>query len=143
MPAIIEADDDGMYVLKFRGAGQGPRALVAELVSGEIARALGLPVPEIVFVKLDVEHPGLDLPTLHRHLDAIRRVCAGGADAGPIGLLPQRARLHWLTARRSALIQTSTVHMGRCGDMDAIVDHLMDRMVRVRPLSAARDTPRR
>jgi len=55
MPAIVEADDDGMYVLKFRGAGQGPRALVAELVSGEIARALGLPVPEIVFIELDAE----------------------------------------------------------------------------------------
>ena len=54
MPAIVEADDDNMYVLKFRGAGQGPRALVAELVSGEIARALGLPIPEIVFVELDV-----------------------------------------------------------------------------------------
>ena len=53
MPAIVEADDDGLYVLKFRGAGQGPRALVAELLSGEIARALGLPVPEIVFVDLD------------------------------------------------------------------------------------------
>ena len=46
LPAIVEADDDGMYVLKFRGAGQGARALVAELVSGEIARALGLPIPE-------------------------------------------------------------------------------------------------
>src|SRR5467141_1664386 len=53
LPAIVEADDDGLYVLKFRGAGQGPRALVAELVSGEIARALGLPVPEIVFAELD------------------------------------------------------------------------------------------
>jgi hypothetical protein len=53
LPAIVEADDDGMYVLKFRGAGQGARALVAELVSGEIARALGLPVPEIVFAELD------------------------------------------------------------------------------------------
>jgi hypothetical protein len=53
LPAIVEADDDGMYVLKFRGAGQGPRALIAELISGEIARALGLPVPEIVFVELD------------------------------------------------------------------------------------------
>ena len=53
MPAIVEADDDGMYVLKFRGAGQGPRALIAELVSGEIARALGLLVPEIVFAELD------------------------------------------------------------------------------------------
>jgi len=55
LPAIIEADDDGMYVLKFRGAGQGPKALVAELVAGEIARAVGLPVPEIVFVDLDAE----------------------------------------------------------------------------------------
>src|SRR5690606_40282853 len=54
MQAIVEADDDNMYVLKFRGAGQGPRALVAELVSGEIARALDLPIPEIVFVELDV-----------------------------------------------------------------------------------------
>jgi hypothetical protein len=55
LPAIIEADDDGMYVLKFRGAGQGPKALIAELVAGEIARAAGLPVPEIVFVDLDPE----------------------------------------------------------------------------------------
>jgi hypothetical protein len=53
LPAIVEADDDGMYVLKFRGAGQGPKALIAELVAGEIGRALGLPVPEIVFVELD------------------------------------------------------------------------------------------
>src|SRR6185295_6957802 len=55
LPAIIEADDDGMYVLKFRGAGQGPRALIAELVAGEIARAAGLPVPEIVLAELDPE----------------------------------------------------------------------------------------
>lgn len=53
LPAIVEADDDGTYVLKFRGAGQGPKALIAELVAGEIARALGLRVPEIVFVDLD------------------------------------------------------------------------------------------
>src|SRR5882672_848661 len=55
LPAVIEADDDGMYVLKFRGAGQGRKALIAELVAGEIARAAGLPVPEIVFVQLDPE----------------------------------------------------------------------------------------
>lgn len=53
LPAIVEGDDDGTYVVKFRGAGQGPRALIAELVSGELARALGLPVPEIVFAELD------------------------------------------------------------------------------------------
>src|ERR1043166_3078556 len=55
LPAIVEADDDGMYVLKFHGAGQGPKALIAELVAGEVARAAGLPVPEIVFVELDPE----------------------------------------------------------------------------------------
>ena len=55
LPAIVEADDDGLYVLKFRGAGQGARALIAELLAGEIARALGLPVPELVFAELDRE----------------------------------------------------------------------------------------
>ena len=55
LPAIVEADDDGLYVLKFRGAGQGPRALVAELVAGELARACGLPVPEIVFARIDAD----------------------------------------------------------------------------------------
>lgn len=53
MPALIEADDDFMYVLKFRGAGQGVKALIAELLTGEIARLLGLKVPEIVFAELD------------------------------------------------------------------------------------------
>lgn len=52
LPAVVEADDDGTYVIKFRGAGQGPKALIAELVSGEIARALGLPIPELVFADL-------------------------------------------------------------------------------------------
>lgn len=55
LPAIVEADDDGLYVLKFRGAGHGARALVAELVAGEIGRVLGLPVPEIVLAVLDPE----------------------------------------------------------------------------------------
>src|SRR3984893_17261935 len=55
LPAIIEADDDGLYVLKFRGAGQGPKALIAELLAGEIGRAAGLPVPEIVFVDLPAD----------------------------------------------------------------------------------------
>jgi len=55
LPAIVEADDDGMYVLKFVGAGQGARALIAELVAGEIARTLGLAVPEIVYAYLDPE----------------------------------------------------------------------------------------
>ncbi|GGC60334.1 hypothetical protein GCM10011387_12450 [Pedobacter quisquiliarum] len=53
MPALAEADDEFLYVLKFRGAGQGIKALIAELIGGEIARALGFRVPELVFANLD------------------------------------------------------------------------------------------
>jgi hypothetical protein len=53
LPAIIEADDGQSWVLKFRGAGQGQKALIAELIAGELARALGLPVPELALVELD------------------------------------------------------------------------------------------
>ncbi len=53
LPAIAEADDDFKYVLKFRGAGHGTKALIAELIGGEMARLLGLPVPELVFANLD------------------------------------------------------------------------------------------
>jgi hypothetical protein len=53
LPGVVEADDLGTYVVKFRGAGQGPKALVAEVISGELARRLGLPVPELAVVHLD------------------------------------------------------------------------------------------
>lgn len=53
LPAVVEADDSQLYVMKFVGAGQGVKALIAELVAGEIARALDLPIPEMVFLTLD------------------------------------------------------------------------------------------
>jgi hypothetical protein len=53
LPGLVEADDDGLYVIKFRGAGQGPRALVAEVIVGELARALGFAVPDLVTIELD------------------------------------------------------------------------------------------
>jgi hypothetical protein len=53
LPAIVEADDLGLYVVKFRGAGQGVLALAAELIAGEICRSLGLRIPELVFIELD------------------------------------------------------------------------------------------
>ena len=74
LPAIVEADDEGMYVLKFRGAGQGPKALIAELVAGEIARAAGLPVPEIVFIELD---PDLARTEPDREIQDLIKASAG------------------------------------------------------------------
>jgi hypothetical protein len=53
LPGLVEADDDGLYVLKFRGAGQGPKALVAEVIAAGLASALGLAVPEFVLVEVD------------------------------------------------------------------------------------------
>ena len=55
LPGLVEADDDGLYVVKFRGAGQGLKALVAEVVVGQLAGAVGLPVPELVFVEISPE----------------------------------------------------------------------------------------
>lgn len=55
LPAIVEADDDGLYVVKFRGAGQGPRALVAEVLAGEIGRALGLRIPELAVIDVPAD----------------------------------------------------------------------------------------
>jgi hypothetical protein len=60
LPGLVEADDDGLYVVKFRGAAQGPKALVAEVIAGEVGRALGLPVPELVLVDVDPALGGLD-----------------------------------------------------------------------------------
>lgn len=74
--------------------------------------------------------PTLDLDQVRRLLGAIDAICRGGADAGPIGRLPARARFHWLTAQRSAIVQTSPVHTGKCGDLDATLERLLQRMVR-------------
>jgi hypothetical protein len=73
---------------------------------------------------------GLDLSVFRAALDAIAAVCAGGAAAGPIGRMPLRERFHWLVAPRSTSIQTSAVHTGRCADLDAALESLLDRMVR-------------
>jgi hypothetical protein len=86
-------------------------------------------------VELDAERlaaldPAFDRETVERHLSAILRICEGGEQAGPIGLLPQRARFHWLVAPRSTIIQTSPVHTGFCEDGDRMLEHLFGTMVR-------------
>lgn len=74
--------------------------------------------------------PSVDLPTVKRHLDAIRIVCRGGEEAGAIGRLSPRERFHWLVAPRSTMIQVSPVHTGRCGDPAAALERLLETMVR-------------
>lgn len=73
--------------------------------------------------------PHVDVDTVQRHLDAIVRICRGDADGGPIAALPARARFHWLTARRSSIIQVSPVHTGRTLEPDVLCTRLLARMV--------------
>lgn len=73
--------------------------------------------------------PAIDLETVQRHLDGFAAICAGADHAGPIARLPQRARFHWLTAPRSAIIQTSPAHPGRCGDPEVALGRLLAKMV--------------
>jgi hypothetical protein len=80
--------------------------------------------------RLNALAPGIDLALVEGHLDVIPKVCAGGADAGPIGGLSQRERFHWLVAPRSTIIQTSPVHSGVHHDLDAALQGLFERLVR-------------
>ncbi len=89
---------------------------------------------ELDEARLHALDPWADAALVHRHLNAIAAICAGLEQGGPIARLPHRARFHWLTARRSSIIQTSPVHTGRCPDMGAMLEHLMQRMVRPLPL---------
>jgi hypothetical protein len=72
----------------------------------------------------------LDVASIRTHLATIPAICRGGEQAGPIGRLSQRERFHWLVAPRSAVIQTSPVHTGYCKDPTAVLEHLLDTMVR-------------
>lgn len=88
---------------------------------------------ELDEARLRALDPGVDLDEVRRHLATFPAICRGGLQAAPIGLLPARARFHWLTAKRSSLIQTSAVHTGRSRDLGATVEHLLATMVRVAP----------
>jgi hypothetical protein len=72
----------------------------------------------------------IDLESIRIHLASIPAICAGGAQAGPIGLLTPRQRFDWLIAPRSTIIQTSAAHTGSCDDPAAALEHLLDTMVR-------------
>ena len=98
-----------------------------------------LSCPDVAFLEARIEldearllvfDPALDLDAVRAHLDTIPVTCRGGAEAGPIGALPQRARFHWLVAPRSTIIQMSPVHTGRTDDPAATLERLLERMVR-------------
>lgn len=81
--------------------------------------------------RLEALYPVADEAELNEHLDAIIRICQGGEAAGPIGMLSQAERFHWLVAPRSTVVQTSAVHSGLCDDPARALEHLMATMVRL------------
>jgi hypothetical protein len=85
---------------------------------------------EIDEARLHALDPTVDLATVREHLATIPAICAGGKAAGALAGLSRRERFDWLTAPRSALIQTSAVHSGRCADAEAVIEHLLRTMVR-------------
>jgi Protein of unknown function (DUF3037) len=87
----------------------------------------GIELDEARVLALD---PNADLAGIRAALDAIPLICAGGAAAGALGRLSTRERFHWLVAPRSASVQTSPVHSGRCSSLDATLEHLLRTMVR-------------
>jgi hypothetical protein len=89
--------------------------------------AAGIELDEARLRALDA---GVSIEAVRAHLASIPLICAGGAEAGPIGLLSRRERFHWLVAPRSTIIQISPVHTGRCTDISGTLQHLLDRMVR-------------
>ncbi len=102
---------------------------VGAIVSSDAAAFLEARI-ELDRDRLRALDPGIDLTVVEAGLAAIPAICAGGAAAGAIGLLPLRERFHWLVAPRSTCIQTSSVHTGRGSDLQAALEMLVERMVR-------------
>ena len=115
-----------------------PRVERAEFVNAGVIlicsakRFLGARI-ELDAARIAAVDPSADIDAIARHLEPIPRICVGGEDAGPIGLLSPRARFDWLVAPRSTIVQTSPVHSGLAEDCDEALERLMDRMVRVSP----------
>jgi len=92
--------------------------------SGYLQAAMALPE-----ARLRALDPDVDLDMIHRHLGSIVAICAGHPAGGPIAQLPMRARFHWLTAKRSSVIQMSPVHTGLSTHTDDALKRIMARMV--------------
>ena len=99
------------------------------ILSCDIERILEarIELDESALLTLDA---GVDLDQVRSSLAAIPMICAGGAAAGVIGKLSARERFHWLVSPKSTIVQTSPVHTGRCSDLAATLEHLIDKMIR-------------
>jgi hypothetical protein len=99
------------------------------IMSCDVERVLQarIELDEAALLALDTD---VDLDVVRSTLAAIPAICAGGADAGPIGKLSARERFHWLVSPKSTIVQTSPVHTGQCSDLHAALEHLMNRMIR-------------
>jgi hypothetical protein len=99
------------------------------ILSCDIERILQacIELDETALLALDA---GVDLALVRSTLATIPAICAGGADAGPIGKLSARERFHWLVAPKSTIVQTSPVHTGQCSDLGRALEHLMNQMIR-------------
>ena len=112
-----------------------PRVERGEMIN--VGVVLSCPAGDYLDAGVEVDEPRRraldakqDIDAIRAHLASIPAICRGGADAGPIGSLPQRNRFHWLVSPRSTIIQMSPVHTGRTGNPAAALDKLMDTMVR-------------
>ena len=120
-----------------------PRVEREEFINAGVL--LSCPAQDFLEARIELDEPRLlaldptvDLASVQANLASIPRICAGGADAGPIGRLSTRERFHWLVAPRSTMIQTSAVHTGRCEDPRQAIEHLLATMVRRAPPASKR-----
>ena len=112
-----------------------PKVERAEFVN--VGVIVSCPERDLLLARIELDErrlmaldPTLDLEAVQTHLAAIPTICAGGEQAGPIGRLSQRERFYWLVAPRSTIIQTSPTHTGSASDLDAVVERLLQTMVR-------------
>jgi hypothetical protein len=112
-----------------------PKVERAEFVNAGVI--VSCPELDVLLAKIELDEqrllaldPTLDLESVQTHLAAIPTICLGGEEAGPIGRLPPRERFYWLVAPRSTVIQMSPTHTGSARDLEAVVERLLETMVR-------------
>jgi len=113
-----------------------PKVERAEFIN--IGVIVSCPAKEFLEARIELDEqrvialdPTLDIATIRKHLATIPAICSGGEQAGPIGQLLQRERFYWLVAPRSTIIQTSPAHTGFCQNPAAMLEHLLETMVRL------------